>query len=51
MFERHQPNPWRYDSGARFLHGTARGVAAFELAVEAINAACRLRTEAKKSRH
>jgi transcriptional regulator len=41
-FEHHQPQPWQYDSGQRFLEGAARGVAAFELVVGTIDAACKL---------
>jgi transcriptional regulator len=41
-FESRQPQPWSYDSGERFLNGSARGVAAFELIVDEIEAACKL---------
>jgi transcriptional regulator len=41
-FESRQPRPWSYDSGERFLNGSAKGVAAFELVVDEIEAACKL---------
>lgn len=41
-FERRLPTPWTYDSGERFLAGAAKGVAAFELVVNDIEAACKL---------
>jgi transcriptional regulator len=41
-FESRLPRPWRYDSGEPFLAGSAKGVAAFELVVNEIEAACKL---------
>jgi transcriptional regulator len=41
-FERRLPRPWRYDSGERFLNGSAKGVAGFELVVDEIEAACKM---------
>jgi predicted FMN-binding regulatory protein PaiB len=41
-FESRQPRPWSYDSGEGFLNGSAKGVAAFELVVDEIEAACKL---------
>jgi transcriptional regulator len=41
-FEGRRDVPWQYDSGERFLHGSARGVAAFEIEVAGIEAACKL---------
>jgi transcriptional regulator len=41
-FERRLLRPWRYDSGDRFLRGSAQGIAGFELLVEGIEAACKL---------
>jgi predicted FMN-binding regulatory protein PaiB len=39
-FESRLPRPWQYDSGEPFLNGSAKGVAAFELVLEEIEAAC-----------
>lgn len=41
-FEQRLPQPWRYDSGERFLTGSAKGVVGFELVVAEIEAACKL---------
>jgi predicted FMN-binding regulatory protein PaiB len=41
-FERRLSRPWRYDSGERFLKGSAKAVAAYELVVEGIDAAWKL---------
>jgi transcriptional regulator len=41
-FESRLPRPWQYDSGEPFLNGSAKGVAAFELVVDEIEAACKL---------
>jgi transcriptional regulator len=41
-FERRLPRPWQYDSGKRFLKGSTKAVAGFELVVDEIDAACKL---------
>jgi predicted FMN-binding regulatory protein PaiB len=41
-FESRLPRPWQYNSGEPFLNGSAKGVAAFELVVDEIEAACKL---------
>jgi len=41
-FEQRLPRPWHYDSGERFLNGSAKAVAGFELVVDEIDAACKL---------
>jgi predicted FMN-binding regulatory protein PaiB len=41
-FESRLPRPWHYDSDERFLTGSAKGVAACELLVDEIDAACKL---------
>jgi predicted FMN-binding regulatory protein PaiB len=41
-FESRLPRPWHNASGERFPNGSAKGVAAFELVVDEIDAACKL---------
>lgn len=41
-FEGRQPNPWRYDGGEEFMSAMARRVAAFEVTVQTVEAACKL---------